>query len=121
MQIDINVKTYSTKQRILAFFMAFMIFSLTCPELFEGLGVGLIVHATTYNAIHTGDKNGCMSGTSSSDSKYTYSGKIKTGDVTVFDYLTDNEVEGASRNLGAWGSGGYLDPYFYFTPFDKDG
>ena len=48
MQIDINTTTYSIKQRILAFFMAFMIFSLTCPEIFEGLGGGLIVHAAIY-------------------------------------------------------------------------
>ena len=47
MQIDINVKTYSTKQRILAFFMAFLIFTMTCPEIFEGWGLGLIARAVT--------------------------------------------------------------------------
>ncbi len=113
MQIDINVKTYSTKQRILAFFMAFMIFTMTCPEILDGLGVGLIVHATDYDShIQTGDTVACMSGTSNN---YTYSGKMKTGDVTVFDYLTDREIEGASINLGPWGSGGYLDPYTAFN------
>ena len=116
MRIKINTGKRTPQMRILSAFMAFLIFSLTCPELFEGWGIGLIVHATpTYHTIQTGNTEGCMSGTSGSDSNYTYSGKIKTGDVTVFDYLTDREIEGASINLGPWGSGGYLDPYTLFN------
>ena len=112
MQIDINVKTYSTKQRILAFFMAFMIFSLTCPEIFEGLGVGLIVHAAIPTLVrgtgiitsspnlisaHMGQTGSTGDRLTSRDSdghdSGTYTGRIRAATVSVYDYLTDNEIK----------------------------
>ena len=96
MQIDINVKTYSTKQRILAFFMAFMIFTMTCPEIFEGWGLGLIVHATNSPIdIHSDVKDGSvMQGKTSGI--YTYTGKFTKAALSMFDYVSDEEINGTS-------------------------
>ena len=111
MQIDINTTTYSIKQRILAFFMAFMIFSLTCPELFEGWGVGLIVHATGNGQIHytNTDKTSMYKdamntnrtgGSTPSTTPHTGSTFVYTGNynnnnkTTLFDYVSDYELSG---------------------------
>ena len=115
MRIKINTGKRTPQMRILSAFMAFLIFTMTCPELFEGWGIGLIVHAAYDSHIQTGDTTACMeNGTSSAEDKFTYAGKMKTGDVTVFDYLTDNEILGQDIDLGARG-GGYNDPYSAFN------
>ena len=113
MKTNIKIPANSTRTRVLSAFMAFLIFSLTFTNMLDGLGAGLLVHA--YSTINTGDKTGCMSGPSSSDNRYTYSGNIRTGDVEVYDYLTDREVVGQDINLGSWGSNGYQDPYTLFN------
>lgn len=122
MQIDINVKTYSTKQRILAFFMAFMIFSLTCPELFEGLGVGLIVHAAVGDGnIHSATVNKTSIYTSrmndnkavTGNSAYTYTGKYTNDNTTtLFDYISDYELRsGGAYNTCQQNEDNYVDVY----------
>ena len=49
MKINVNTGKRTLKMRILSAFMAVLIFSLTSPELFENLGVGLIVHGAIPN------------------------------------------------------------------------
>ena len=112
MRVNINTTTYSTKERILAFFMAFLIFTMTCPELFEGWGIGLIVHAAAANGeIHSTNtdktsiylfngENPTYNIQDNADtaaggtSPYTYSGKYTNNNkVTVFDYVSDYELE----------------------------
>ena len=116
MQIDINVKTYSTKQRILAFFMAFMIFTMTCPEIFEGWGIGLIVHAATpgpnifFNTDTTANSTTDIKGTTSN--KFTYTGNLKTSKVAMFDYVSDEEINGTYNSINHdIPNGGYDDAY----------
>ena len=115
MRIKINTGKRTPQMRILSAFMAFLIFTMTCPELFEGWGIGLIVHAAYDSHIQTGDTTAYMAnGTSSAEDKFTYAGKMKTGDVTVFDYVSDKELINQTIDLGI-GSGGYHDPYTAFN------
>ena len=94
MQIDIDVKTYSTKQRILAFFMAFMIFSLTFSQGLENLGVGLIVHsAATANTMTIREVTDFSS---VNDGLKTLTEKAAEKDV--FKYTVSNDGAGASGN-----------------------
>ena len=118
MKININIPATPKRTRILAAFMAFLIFALTFQEAFVGWDFGIRVSAANYGTdVYTGVSSSAFmtAGTASTeDSRYVYSGKMKTNDVTLFDYVSNNEVEGATINLGV-GSGGYHDPYGYFN------
>ena len=128
MQIDINVKTYSTKQRILAFFTAFMIFTMTCPEILDGLGVGLIVHAVTNSygvdqsttpQISTTSKTSNIMGFSGHTTAHgdncadgTYTGRVKPVSVSMYDYMTDKEITNNTSN--AYNLSGDVDDAYTF-------
>ena len=132
MRVNINTTTYSTKERILAFFMAFLIFTMTCPEIFEGWGLGLIVHAAAANGeIHSTntDKTSLYTATIQQNankvdgvgtpkkSPYTYSGKYTNNNkVTVFDYVSDYELEvGHGYNNCYQYEDGYVDTFKAFN------
>ena len=132
MQIDINVKTYSTKQRILAFFMAFMIFTMTCPEIFEGWGLGLIVHAAptagsgTIMQVPTYSKYMGQTGYMDSHGddgnvNGTYTGKILPQSVSMYDYLTDYEKNNSKWNKLSGNKNNYTwyNRYEPYTQFNR--
>lgn len=111
----------SIKTRILSAFLAMLIFSLMFASLFENLGfnkadaaLGSEIKDDTRNSTYM------VANTVSEDTNYTYSGKMKTNPVTLFDYVTNNEVEGSDINLGV-GSDGYHDPYGYFNEAISEG
>ena len=103
MKINIQLPANSTRTRILAAFMAFLILALTFEQAFVGWDFGTKVQAANYGTdVYTGVSSSTFmtSGTASTDdSRYVYSGKMKTNDVT---------------DLGI-GDGGYHDPYGSFN------
>ena len=130
MQIDINVKTYSTKQRILAFFMAFMIFTMTCPEIFEGWGLGLIVHAAptagsgTIMQVPTYSKYMGQTGYMDSHGddgnvNGTYTGKILPQAVSMYDYLTDYEKNNSANWNKLSGNSSNYTWYYRYEPYKQ--
>lgn len=118
MKINIQIPANSKRTRILAAFMAFLIFALTFQQAFVGWEFGVRVSAANYGTdVYTGVSSSAFmtAGTASTeDSRYVYSGKMKTNDVTLFDYVSDNERESKAIDLGE-GTGGYHDPYYAFN------
>ena len=135
MKINVNTGKRTLKMRILSAFMAFLIFSLTSPELFENLGVGLIVHgaipnltagsgtidsSTTQISKYMGQSSGTgavrdshnADGTTSNG---TYTGRIRPVTVSMYDYLTDGEINGTwnvlNDNNYTW--------YYRYDPYTK--
>ena len=93
MKINIQIPASPKRTRILAGFMAFLIFALTFQEAFVGWG-GIRVSATNSPIdIHSDVKDGSvMAGTVSGI--YTYTGKFAKAAVTMFDYVSDEEING---------------------------
>ena len=118
MKINIQIPANSKRTRILAAFMAFLIFTLSFQQAFVGWDFGIRVSAANYGTdVYTGVSSSAFmtSGKASTeDSRYVYSGKMKTNDVTLFDYVSDNETMGKAIDLGI-GDGGYHDPYGSFN------
>ena len=107
MKINIQIPANSKRTRILAGFMAFLIFALTFQEAFVGWNFGITVKATTptpgdglITATSTASKYMGQSGyTTSVESAYTYTGKVKPVTVNMYDYLTNAEVTGTWNSL----------------------
>lgn len=122
MKTNIKIPTNSIKTRILSAFMAFLILVLSAQQAFVNMGIGLIVHAEddtttpiTMTTLQTGisalDKTN-----STSNSKFYYTGTIKAVPVNMYDYLSDEEVEGSwNTDITKSKVSGYNDPYRYFN------
>lgn len=138
MKINVNTGKRTLKMRILSAFMAFLIFTMTCPELFEGWGIGLIVHAEepSGNIHYTNTDNTSLykdamntnrtgntsapntmlaqgSGQPHTGNTFTYTGKYNNNNkTTVFDYVSDYELRsGGSYNICLQNESGYVDAY----------
>ena len=123
MKIHINNPVHSTRMRVLSAFLAFLIFTLTFQEALVGWDFGVTVKATTptpgdglITATSTASKYMGQSGcTTSVESAYTYTGKVKPVTVNMYDYLTDAEVTGTWNSLNdsnyTWEN--------YYNPYEK--
>ena len=101
----------SIKQRVLSFFMSVVMIFVGLPYL------GVEVSAALGLAIHSDVRDGSsMAGTV--DGIYKYSGKFTKAKVTMFDYVSDEEINGKSYNSINHNvpSGGYDDA---FTKLNK--
>ena len=123
MKLNINIPATPKRTRILAAFMAFLIFALTFQEVFVGwdsmrakaVQITEVTKtgdyqrkytvASTTHAGHSVVKN---SGGENTDYtlNYRYTGTIKSTKVSLYDYLTDNEIAGnaISNNYTNYGS-----------------
>ena len=136
MKINVNTGKRTLKMRILSAFMAFLIFTMTCPELFEGWGIGLIVHAEepSGNIHYTNTDNTSLykdamntnrtgntsapntmlaqgSGQPHTGNTFTYTGKYNNNNkTTVFDYVSDYELA-RTYNDCLQNESGYVDAY----------
>ena len=126
MKINVNIPMNSKRTRVLASFMAFLIFALTFQQAFVGWDIGLRVKAesnplTGPNIYINTEKtsiNALKSGHTANGGKFTYTGNIKAQAVSMYDYLSDEEI----KNSGSWNTGitkskvtGYSDPYTVFN------
>ena len=125
MKIHINNPVHSTRMRVLSAFLAFLIFTLTFQEAFVGWG-GIRVKADSdpsvgpdiYINTEKTSIDALKSGQTANGGKFTYTGNIKAQAISLYDYLSDEEIE----NSGSWNTGitkskvsGYTDPYTVFN------
>ena len=115
--------SFTPKVRVLSAFMAFLIFALTLPM--NGFEFGVRVNAASGSPKVTMTKSlsyfsasELNSNRGSSDTRYSYTGKIKSVPVNMYDYLSDEEISGS----GSWNTGitksvvdQYNDPYTIFN------
>ena len=122
MKLNINIPATPKRTRILAAFMAFLIFALTFQEAFVGWDAGIRVKAAAANGeIHSTntDKSSIYKTTIQNNadtaaggtSPYTYSGKYTNNNkVTVFDYVSDAELTRGYNNCWQFEQD-YVDAY----------
>lgn len=92
MKINIQIPATPKRTRILAAFMAFLIFALTFQQAFVGWSAKVKATNSPID-IHADVKDGSvMEGTTSGI--YTYTGKFAKAAVTMFDYVSDEEING---------------------------
>lgn len=125
MKINVNIPMNSKRTRILASFMAFLIFALTFQQAFVGWDWGVRIKAVDITAVtkagefqrkytvastshdgHSVVKASASAPTSEHTLNYRYTGVIKPAKVSFFDYKTDNEINGnpISNVYTDWGS-----------------
>lgn len=117
--MSIKIRTRLTpKIRVLAFVLAFVIVFVGLPY------IGMTVHAELGLAIHSDVKDGSQMA-NVQDGIYTYNGKFTKAKVTMFDYVSDEEIDGTTveGNVNSYnniwheiGNGGYDDA---FTKLNK--
>ena len=126
MKLNINIPATPKRTKILAAFMAFLIFALTFQEAFVGWNFGIKARAESdpsvgpdiYINTEKTSINALKSGQTANGGKFTYTGNIKAQTVSVYDYLSDEEI----KDSGSWNTGitksevgGYTDPYTIFN------
>ena len=104
MKLNINIPATPKRTRILAAFMAFLIFALTFQEAFVGwdfgtkvkayptAGDGIVTSKPSYSK-YMGQNNYTTSHDSTGNSNGSYTGKILPVTVSMYDYLTDAEID----------------------------
>lgn len=126
MKLNINIPATPKRTKILAAFMAFLIFALTFQEAFVGWNFGIKARAESdpsvgpdiYINTEKTSINALKSGQTANGGKFTYTGNIKAQAINLYDYLSDEEI----RGTGSWNTGitksqvvGYTDPYTIFN------
>lgn len=127
MKINVNIPMNSKRTRILASFMAFLIFALTFQQAFVGWDAGIRVKAAAANGeIHSTntDKSSILKTeiqtradtAAGGTSPYTYSGKYTNNNkVALFDYVSDYEITNNTYNTCQQDESGYVDAYTTFN------
>ena len=119
MKINVKIPVNSTKLRVLSAFMAFMIFSLTFTQAFVGMSTragavtvstgtkfsDYMVKGRTGSTTHDGYSvsNGNVNSSTlltnegaNATFEYEYTGKTKSTKISLYDYLSDNEISGGT-------------------------
>ena len=130
MKINIQLPASSTRTRILAAFMAFLILALTFEQAFVGWEVGTRVKAypEAGNGIVTskpsyskymGQNHYTTSHDSAGNDNGAYTGKILPVTVSMYDYLTDAEID--SNHNTTWNNINDSRYTFWsrYNPYDK--
>ena len=103
-----SYSTYKTKIRALSVFLVFLILSLTFMQVLSGTMMkvkGARIGANTASSSYMNGKTGSTQHSGKSVSRtdggtfsYTYKKGVKPSKVTMFDYLTDDEIAGGDPN-----------------------
>lgn len=122
MEIRIDSKI-TIKKRVLSFFMAFLVFSLTFVHLFSYIKAEGVSGTAEDGIIRPIPDNSKFLGpgiSNTNDGEYEYTGKIKPVAISLYDYMTDREI---TNGWNCMNDNNNPDPaytyYNRYNPYDK--
>lgn len=124
MKTNIKIPTNSIKIRILSAFMAFLILVLTFQQGFASWGLKVNAGTESDGIIRPIPDNSKYLGPNKSNkydgdnNEYEYTGKIKPVAISLYDYMTDDEITNGWNRVTTNPDGAYT-YYNRYNPYDK--